>query len=235
MKNTVFAIATIRPWNIQIAEQFIRDHPDWKIHLITEKGGLKESFLEEIQPLYIFFPHWSWLIPREIYSRWECVVFHMTDLPFGRGGSPLQNLLSRGIYHTKISALRVTDGVDEGPIYLKRDLDLSEGSAEEIYRRAAEIVFREMIPEIIKNRPVPTAQEGKGIYFPRRKPQESAITQGLSAQQLYDHIRMLDAEGYPKAFLQCHGYRMEFSKAELLKNKVVQALVRIHLEAESDD
>ncbi len=235
MKDTVFAIATIRPWNIQIAERFIRDHPEWKIHLITEKGELKKSFLDEIQPLYIFFPHWSWLIPEEIYSRWECVVFHMTDLPFGRGGSPLQNLLSRGIYHTKISALRVTGGVDEGPIYLKRDLDLSEGSAEEIYRRAAEIIFREMIPEIIKDRPVPIAQEGEGIYFPRRKPQESAIAQGLSARQLYDHIRMLDAEGYPRAFLRCEGYRMEFSKAELLNNNVIQAHVRIHLEAESDD
>ncbi len=64
MKDTVFAIATIRPWNIQIAEQFIRDHPEWKIHLITEKGGLKKSFLEEIQPLY-FFPHWFYLVPKD--------------------------------------------------------------------------------------------------------------------------------------------------------------------------
>jgi len=28
----------------------------------------------------------------------------MTDLPFGRGGSPFQNLIARGIYDTKIIA-----------------------------------------------------------------------------------------------------------------------------------
>lgn len=70
----------------------------------------------------------------------------MTDLPFGRGGSPLQNLLSRGIYHTKLSAIRVSAGLDTGSVYLKNDLDILEGSAEKIFRRAGEIIFKEMLP-----------------------------------------------------------------------------------------
>ena len=59
----------------------------------------------------------------------------MTDLPFGRGGSPLQNLITRGISKTKISALRCNEEIDAGPIYLKRPLSL-HGSAEEIYQLA---------------------------------------------------------------------------------------------------
>jgi len=47
----------------------------------------------------------------------------MTDLPFGRGGSPLQNLIVRGFTHTKLSALRVEKGLDTGDIYLKEDLE----------------------------------------------------------------------------------------------------------------
>ncbi len=27
--------------------------------------------------------------------KFECVCFHMTDVPYGRGGSPLQNLIIR--------------------------------------------------------------------------------------------------------------------------------------------
>jgi methionyl-tRNA formyltransferase len=44
----------------------------------------------------------------------------MTDLPFGRGGSPLQNLISRKIYNTKLSAIRVVKELDAGPVFLKK-------------------------------------------------------------------------------------------------------------------
>ena len=43
----------------------------------------------------------------------------MTDLPYGRGGSPLQNLIANKIYDTKISAIRAEGGIDTGRIYLK--------------------------------------------------------------------------------------------------------------------
>ena len=72
----------------------------------------------------------------------------MTDLPFGRGGSPLQNLIERGIYETKLSALRCCKELDGGDIYLKRPLSLW-GTAEEIYLRAAELT-KEMMIETVK-------------------------------------------------------------------------------------
>ncbi len=57
------------------------------------------------------------LFQKIFFFNFNCVVFHMTDLPFGRGGSPLQNLISRGIYKTKISAIKVVKEIDAGPIY----------------------------------------------------------------------------------------------------------------------
>ena len=56
----------------------------------------------------------------------------MTDLPYGRGGSPLQNLIIRGHKKTKISALRMVNELDAGPIYFKRSLSLN-GNAQKIY------------------------------------------------------------------------------------------------------
>ena len=64
------------------------------------------------------------IIPKKIYSNYDCIVFHMTDLPYGRGGSPLQNLIVRGHKETKISALNVQSGLDTGDIYLKKKLIL---------------------------------------------------------------------------------------------------------------
>jgi len=37
-----------------------------------------------------------WIILKEIFENYEIILFHMTDLPYGRGGSPLQNLIVRG-------------------------------------------------------------------------------------------------------------------------------------------
>ena len=142
-------------------------------------------------------------------------MFHMTDLPYGRGGSPLQNLIVRGHQKTKISAIRMTEKLDGGPVYMKHDLSL-EGSAQEIFVRCSDIIFREMIPQFLaeeKEKMTPVPQEGEPVVFKRRKPEESRITSDMKTDQIYDYIRMLDAEGYPRAFIEFGDYRLEFEQA----------------------
>jgi methionyl-tRNA formyltransferase len=214
-----YAIATIKPWNIKKAKEFISEHKKVKILLITRKKELNYQRLKTFDPRYIFFPHWSWVIPEKIYKNFECVVFHMTDLPFGRGGSPLQNLIERGVYKTKISAIRVADGIDEGDIYLKRSMNLN-GPAAQIFKRFTGIVFGKMMPYIVKNRPVPCPQNGKIVKFRRRTPAQGNIADLKNLRKVYDYIRMLDAESYPPAFLETPAIKVEFSGARLLKQRV---------------
>lgn len=203
-------IATSRSWNEWLAPTLTQQTGDEFI-LLTREEDLSLERLEEIQPCFIFLPHWSYLIPAEIYERFECVVFHLTDVPFGRGGSPLQNLIERGIYETKLSALRCQRGLDAGPVYLQRQLSL-HGAAEEIFLRASRLMA-DMICEILSTRPEPVEQQGDIVTFPRRKPKQSDISQLSSLDQLFDHIRMLDADGYPHAFLETPAFRLEFRRA----------------------
>ena len=211
-KSNRYIIATIKSWNIETAQKFIAANPGFEIELITDKKTLSFDRVKAFDPEYIFFPHWSWIIPQEIYDNFECVVFHMTDLPFGRGGSPLQNLIERGIYKTKISALRVVGQVDSGPVYMKRNLDLA-GKASEIFTCAAEIIFEDMIAAIIRDKPVPIEQEGAVVTFTRRKSEQSNIADLASSTKIYDYIRMLDAEGYPPAFVDTGALSIEFCNA----------------------
>jgi methionyl-tRNA formyltransferase len=207
MKNIV--IATIKPWNIAMAEQMKAAYQDGEVLIVTQKNDLTLSLLTEFQPEYIFFPHWSWLIPHEITANFCCVAFHMTDLPFGRGGSPLQNLIARGFTETKISAIRATDEVDAGDIFMKRPLDLA-GTAEEIFNRAASIIFQDMIPGLLRERIKPYPQEGEITVFTRRTPAMSELSSDATLKECYDHIRMLDADGYPPAFLRYGNLRISF-------------------------
>jgi methionyl-tRNA formyltransferase len=143
----------------------------------------------------------------------------MTDVPFGRGGSPLQNLIERGIYQTKISALKAVKELDAGDVYLKKDLSL-HGSAGEIYIIATDII-KSMIVTIIENKPDPTPQYGEVVEFQRRKPEQSDISNLDSLSKVYDYIRMLDVEGYPNAFIETDHLRLEFTGADFKKDTVL--------------
>lgn len=180
---------------------------------ISEPEELSADRLAQLAIDRAFFPFWSHRIPASVYERTECIIFHMSDLPYGRGGSPLQNLIARGAKQTMISALRCEAQFDAGPIYLKRPLSL-DGSAEEIYLRASEII-EDMIAEIVQRSPEPVPQAGEPVAFHRRTPDESTIAPLSSTQAVYDHIRMLDAPGYPHAFLETDHLRVEFRKATL--------------------
>ena len=217
----VYLVAGSKAWNRRVYDEMIASLPgEW--HFITTREQLTTARFHTIRPRYIFFLHWSWKVPDEIVDNYECICFHMTDVPFGRGGSPLQNLIIRGHRKTMLSALRMVRELDAGPVYMKEELSL-DGTAEEIYLRATHL-SAQMIGRIIREHPEPVPQAGDVVVFKRRKPEESLIGESGSLESLYDFIRMLDAEGYPKAFVVWHGFRLEFSRAVLYNDRIETAV-----------
>ena len=209
-----YVLATAMPWGVsdEIAG-------DW--HIVVERKALTLELLRKIKPRYVFFPHWRWKVSDEITSEFECVCFHMTDVPYGRGGSPLQNLIERGHKNTKLTALKMVSEFDAGPVYCKQDFDLS-GSAETIFSRTIPAIT-EVIGYIVANEPTPSEQEGEVTVFKRRKPAESVLPYRF--HQCYDHIRMLDAPTYPKAFIERGDMRLEFTDAVETKDGIEAKVV----------
>jgi methionyl-tRNA formyltransferase len=231
MSNSEFCqryiVVGSKSWNRQVFEQKIRLYPgEW--HFIDSREALTLETLQSLAPRYLFFLHWSWKVPNEIIDKYECVCFHITDVPYGRGGSPLQNLILRGHQHTKLTALRMTREFDAGPIYGQENLCLA-GNAEEIYIRATDLAAQ-MIQRIIEEQPEPVTQTGEVVIFKRRKPEESEIPEVPSLSALYDFLRMLDAEDYPKAFLDYKGFRYEFSRAALYNGRIVADVTIVLIE-----
>lgn len=178
-----------------------------------------ESVIDAANLKYIFFLHWNWLVPETIWKRHECVCFHMTDVPYGRGGSPLQNLILAGHKETKLTALRMVSEIDAGPVYTKRPLKL-EGRAQEIYVRAGAL-SGDIIEWMIENEPAPINQEGEAVFFKRRKPEQSRLPETGSLPSTYDFIRMLDADGYPYAFIDHGEFILKLSKAKLENGRLI--------------
>lgn len=186
----------------------------------------------ESPPRYIFFLHWNWLVPEDIWSRHECVCFHMTDVPYGRGGTPLQNLIVAGHSETKLTALRMVKEMDAGPVYAKRTMTL-EGRAEDIYLRAGRLSW-DLIHWIIETQPTPVAQEGEIVRFKRRTPEQSVLPAAGSLEDIYDHIRMLDAPTYPAAFVRHGDFMLEFTHAQLEGDEVHARVVLRKIQSNAD-
>ena len=225
-----YIVATSKPWNVN---EYHKRTPSWtgRWHLVERRDDLKRDLISEPRPRYIFFPHWSWKVPKDILDTAECVCFHMTDLPYGRGGSPLQNLIARGCKETMVSALRMVPELDAGPVYFKKKLSLS-GNAQDIFERLSVMVF-DMIEVIIRTNPSPKPQEGEPTYFARRQECQSVLPEEGSLETLYNHIRMLDADTYPRAFVEHGNVRLEFHDADLDEDVGLTARVKISLQRRS--
>ncbi|GAA4470396.1 hypothetical protein [Novipirellula rosea] len=226
-----YLVAGRQPWNLRHFREILSQQPGhWDF--CSDSQQLNQFPLDQYR--YIFFLHWSEWIPQEILDQCECVCFHMTDVPYGRGGSPLQNLIARGHRDTVLTALKMTAEFDAGPVYAKRPLSLEGSTAEEIFIRASKLSC-EMAIDIANNAPTPTPQTGDPVVFMRRSPADSVLpsdTEDLTT--VFDHIRMLDAAGYPPAFLEIGNLRLEFSRAALYDGEV-RADVRIRVAEPSND
>lgn len=216
-----YIIASSKPWHKQQLDALLQPADCWI--WVADSDELREA-VKRAHPRYIFFLHWHWLVPESVWSRHECVCFHMTDVPYGRGGSPLQNLIIAGKTDTMLTALRMVEAVDAGPVYAKRTMSL-QGRAEDIYSRAGQLSF-EIMKWMIKTNPEPVPQTGEVVLFQRRKPEQSELPVGGSLTGVYNHIRMLDAPTYPLAFIDYGDFRIEFSSAEL-RDDAIHATVTL--------
>ena len=194
----VFLFCAYRDWSIKLYEKLSKKYDTFI--LLNSPKKLTFSFVKKLNPEFIFFPDWSWIIPEKITSNYKCVCFHESNLPKFQGGSPLQNQIIRGITKTKTTAFFMSEGIDEGDIILQRNLSLS-GSINEIFLRMIENDFK-IIEKIILGNYKLTKQKGRRSIFKRRKPEESELDSSPhSLEYFYNFIRMLD-DPYPNAFIR---------------------------------
>ncbi len=199
-----------RDWAIRLHEKLSKKYKN--LELLTDPRKLTLKNLKKMNPKMIFFPDWSWIIPKSIVKNYQCVCIHESDLPKFRGGSPIQNQIIRGIKQTKSTAFLMDTGIDTGDILLKKSLSL-EGSINEIFQQMIDNDF-ELIDKIIKGKYTIKKQKGHTTIFKRRKPKQSELKDLENSKlYLYNFIRML-GDPYPNAFIKIGKKKLIFKSAK---------------------
>jgi len=205
----VYLFCAYREWALSLYEKLIKKNRNFI--LLKDPKKLKLRYIKKLDPKFIFFPDWSWIVSKDIINNYDCICIHESNLPKFRGGSPLQNQIIRGIRKTKSTAFLMTEGLDEGDILIQKNISLI-GSLDEIFKRMIKNDY-EIILEIVEGRFRRRKQKAKPTFFKRRKPSESELKSlDHSKRYLYDFIRML-AHPYPNAFLKVDSRKIIFKSA----------------------
>jgi len=220
------------PYARRVKLGFVSKHelyfPPIKRALLTLQASHDATYVTDFEELvkrdqnfdYVFFPHFSKLVPKSFYSRFVCVGFHVGNLPEDRGGSPIQNKILRGEYKTFVNAFKIDSSIDGGPVYEQKEIDLETGNITQIIENVSQVIAS-MIAKIVSEKTEPIPQLSSPTRFRRLTKKDSKFNFGeLSVKQIFDRIRMVDGLDYPRAELECQSKLFKFTNARL-ENEVL--------------
>ncbi len=174
----------------------------------------------------IFFPFWSWKVSFDILSKYGCIGFHSAPLPYGQGGSPIQNMIRLGYKTTILCMFYMTNAFDGGDILSSREVSLT-GSLSDIISGISSGI-KGMISNYVEGTTISHGSNTDYGLVPMKfdRITENYLPEKDTLDKVYDEIRMRDEDGHPKAYVYLGKWRIEFSKADF-KDGYVTANAKI--------
>ena len=143
------------------------------------------------------------IVPRQLLhrSRFSLVV-HESDLPKGRGFSPMTWQILEGKTIVPICLFEATGSADAGPIIYRDAIALTGNETYEEWRALQGEKSLELCQRFL-NEPTPpagTEQNGETTSYPRRTPYDSYLDPNRTIAEQFDLMRVADPERYPTYF-----------------------------------
>ena len=210
----IFLVSKSTPWSKKLHDAISGD-----IDCKWFKDDSYKEGLRELKPDWVFFFHWSRIVPEDIYKNNRCVVMHTGNLPRGRGGSPLQNQILDGIVESKVNAIVMGEELDAGDVYASLPVTL-QGTIYDIWMTISDVSSC-LIKKCVKDNPKPTPQTGKPQVYRRNRDNSLPLVETEDLTKIYRFIQMLDDERYPSAYIDVGKFRLTFSRSKMLEGEII--------------
>ncbi len=157
------------------------------------------------------------LIGQAVRSKYKAsLVIHASDVPRGRGWSPLIWQVLEGRNSIPVTLLEAADNVDSGNIWQQLTLEL-EGH--ELYDEINEKLFKielQLMDFAVNHagavQPVPQ-RDGEPTFYRKRTPDDSRVDPDKTIAEQFDLLRTADPDRYPAFFcFRGHRYRITLKK-----------------------
>lgn len=153
--------------------------------------------------------------PEVLAKNHRNMVVHASDLPKGRGFSPLSWMIIEGHNEIPLCLLDAADEVDSGPV-VYRDYVKFEGHEliEELHLSLGTMQVA-MCRRFLEANSPPQGQpqSGEPSHYVRRFPKDSELDPNATLSDQFDLLRTVDNEKYPAFFYhRGHHYRLTIRK-----------------------
>ena len=150
------------------------------------------------------------VIPEILRRSRSNIVVHASELPKGKGMSPLTWQILEGKNRIPITLFEAVEAIDAGPVYIIGYVDFIGNELLHEMQNSVGVKIMEMCetflndwPQILSNG---IAQNGEPSFYKKRTPGDSRLDPQKSLSEQFNLLRVVDNDRYP-AFFEWNGRR----------------------------
>jgi len=193
---------------------------------VYQPASLREKscvqLLQDLTPDVIVVAAYGNLLTKEVLEipRLGCINVHASLLPDLRGAAPIQFALLRGYPKTGISIMQMEVGLDSGPVYAQKAIEITEEDdvrslSLKLSNLGAELCA-EVISNLVEGKLELIPQDETGVsYAPKIGRSDEIIDWTRSAEEIHNHIRAMSP--IPGAMTQ-----IETKNLKIYRSSVIQ-------------
>ena len=155
------------------------------------------------------------ILPKPILDapKRGCINVHASLLPRWRGAAPIQRAILAGDEVSGVTIMKMDEGLDTGPMLLKRELDICGKNAGQVTDELANLGAEALI-EWLSNPSSPEAQPDDGATYAKKIDKaEARIDWSATARQIERQV--LAFNPVPGAWFEANGDRVKILEAAL--------------------
>jgi methionyl-tRNA formyltransferase len=174
------------------------------------------SWLEGAKPEVIVVAAYGQILPGDIVNSYRCVNVHASLLPRWRGAAPISAAILAGDHHTGISLMQMDEGLDTGPVFAQRKIDIeATETTGDLTRRlsglGAEFLIEELPSYHSGNSELLPQDDSEATYAPMIKKTQGEIDFNLPAEYISRQVRAF--EPWPTSYFFWEGKRIVVRRA----------------------
>lgn len=147
------------------------------------------------------------ILPSRLRAKYRhSLVVHESDLPHGKGWSPMTWQVLEGKNRIPVRLIEAVDKVDSGVIHGETEIELEGHELVEELRVKQAMATRNLIVDFVSRYPnlSPKEQSGVESFYPRRTAADSELDVDRTIREQFNLLRVVDNDRYP-AFFRING------------------------------
>ncbi len=178
------------------------------------KGGDEQARFAALDADLAAVAAYGLILPAPILDapKLGCINVHASLLPRWRGAAPIHRAILAGDEVTGVTIMRMEEGLDTGPMLLKRESPVDSKTAGELTKELARLGAEALVEWLQKPSPgVPQPEHGVTYAFKIAKA-EARIDWSRSAEEIERQVRAFAPA--PGAWFEASGERIKLLQAE---------------------